>query len=360
MKVKGAEIRVNTPWVYRPMLDLVFLSLPGAFSVALISWCYQMGFVDFEHFNYLWPVPILLLDASHFWSTIFRTYLSRDGTKVYLKSMLWSPVICYFACAICFWIDPVIFWRLFGYFALYHLMRQQDGLLKVYTRNEAKNWSKKIDVFCIQAFVFLPILFWHFTPRKFFWFDESLLMVYYSPFLSKLVRYILFSILGFYILKTIVNFVKSRTLNLGAVSLVLSTFVTWYYGIIYYNNDTVFTITNIVAHGVPYLYMVFISTYNKSYKSNLKIVEKLYGAPIVVAVFFFVFTLVALSFFEEFLWDVFFWKNTRNLVVEIKPFILDKFWLTFLVPLLALPKMTHYLIDGFIWKGAIKPRGFRF
>lgn len=359
-KFMEVEIRISTPWVYKPVLDLIFLVLPGALSVIVIAWAKYFNLVDFENFSYFWLVPILLLDASHFWSTIFRTYLSLEGTKNFKKVMIWSPIVCYFACAICYFIDPIIFWRLFGYFALYHLMRQQDGLLRVLSRKDEMGVGKKFDIFCIQAFVLLPILYWHFTPRSFFWFDESLLMIYHSPLLSQIVLNLMFGLLGVYLLKVLLEIIKKRKVNLGTISLVLSTFVTWYFGVIYYNSDTIFSITNIVAHGVPYLYIIFVSTYSTQFRSSFKFVEYFYSSSFLVAIIFFCLVLLGLSYFEEFLWDILLWKNTRNFLVEVKPIILTEAWLVVLVPLLALPKMTHYLIDGFIWKGRIRPKGFRF
>src|SRR4051794_23844381 len=63
-------------------------------------------------------------------------------------------------------------------------------------------------------------------------------------------------------------------------------------------------------------------------------------------------SLIGLAFFEEGLWDGLIWKEHFQV---FKPFFLlpkieDSATLTWLVPLLILPQLTHYLLDGFIWR----------
>jgi hypothetical protein len=59
-----------------------------------------------------------------------------------------------------------------------------------------------------------------------------------------------------------------------------------------------------------------------------------------------------LAYTEEFFWDVFVWKDHPS----IFPFLLDanpisnNLLLSLLVPLLVLPQVTHYVLDGFIWR----------
>ena len=66
----------------------------------------------------------------------------------------------------------------------------------------------------------------------------------------------------------------------------------------------------------------------------------------------FVLVLVVFASFEEGLWDGLVWKENATL---FKPFtflpqIEERNLLTLIVPLLALPQATHYILDGFIWR----------
>ncbi|EOA11794.1 hypothetical protein A343_0004, partial [Porphyromonas gingivalis JCVI SC001] len=62
--------------------------------------------------------------------------------------------------------------------------------------------------------------------------------------------------------------------------------------------------------------------------------------------------LFVLAFLEEGLWDITVWRERGqlfgNTVLNIPP--MDKTILAFIVPLLALPQITHYILDGFIWR----------
>jgi hypothetical protein len=63
-------------------------------------------------------------------------------------------------------------------------------------------------------------------------------------------------------------------------------------------------------------------------------------------------TVWVLAFAEELLWDRFVWHERSWL------FGLGwraESWKWLIVPLLALPQMTHYILDGFIWKRKANP-----
>jgi hypothetical protein len=66
----------------------------------------------------------------------------------------------------------------------------------------------------------------------------------------------------------------------------------------------------------------------------------------------FVGLLVLLAFVEEGLWDLFVWREHPGIFATTQWFNWQRNdrLLSFLVPLLALPQITHYVLDGFIWK----------
>ena len=78
----------------------------------------------------------------------------------------------------------------------------------------------------------------------------------------------------------------------------------------------------------------------------LKLVFSRYGVVI------FIVLLCLFAFIEEGLWDIAVWKEHSS-VFGFQPSAglqLDHTVLSIVVPLLALPQVTHYVLDGFIWK----------
>ena len=71
-----------------------------------------------------------------------------------------------------------------------------------------------------------------------------------------------------------------------------------------------------------------------------------YGLLLFLAIIF------LLAFVEEGLWDITLWKEHTAVfsIFNWGNLKLSEALLTLIVPLLALPQITHYIIDGFIWK----------
>jgi hypothetical protein len=51
---------------------------------------------------------------------------------------------------------------------------------------------------------------------------------------------------------------------------------------------------------------------------------------------------------EETLWDRLVWHERPEYFGEVFP--LSALTLVFVVPLLAVPQITHYVLDGFVWR----------
>ena len=99
--------------------------------------------------------------------------------------------------------------------------------------------------------------------------------------------------------------------------------------------------TNVIIHGVPYFALIYF--YAKSRRENAgKFYQKLSSNW-----FVFLATLWALAYIEELFWNRGVWHE-RN-------WMFGGNWelgnlKMYLVPLLAVPQLTHYILDGFIWK----------
>jgi hypothetical protein len=57
--------------------------------------------------------------------------------------------------------------------------------------------------------------------------------------------------------------------------------------------------------------------------------------------------LLIIAFIEELIWEITHWQENFDFTNE---FLVNQKYLWFWIPLLALPQLTHYILDGFIWK----------
>jgi membrane protease YdiL (CAAX protease family) len=114
----------------------------------------------------------------------------------------------------------------------------------------------------------------------------------------------------------------------------------WWLGIVVFDSDYVFTVTNVIIHGVPYF--VLTQRYARASGRGLAGRIALHGL-VPVLLFCLVFALA-----EEALWDRWVWHEHAEYFGEVFP--LTSSVLTFVVPLLALPQASHYVLDGFLWR----------
>jgi hypothetical protein len=142
-----------------------------------------------------------------------------------------------------------------------------------------------------------------------------------------------------------------RAWNLPKNLIVLGTALSWYCGIVRHDGDLAFTATNVVAHGVPYMALVWIYQ-RKQQPASLRheAFLKRWFRPSLLPVYAGV--ILALAYFEEGIWDALVWRDHGMFYAWLAwtPKVEEKALLAMLVPLLALPQATHYVLDGFIWK----------
>jgi hypothetical protein len=111
----------------------------------------------------------------------------------------------------------------------------------------------------------------------------------------------------------------------------------------------------VLSHGIPYLALVWSHGRRGARREPAR--GLLWGLPARLlfsrsALPLFLGSLVTLAFLEEGLWDAFVWRDHPGIFHAFMslPRVTDRAVLAWLVPLLALPQITHYLLDGFLWK----------
>jgi len=136
---------------------------------------------------------------------------------------------------------------------------------------------------------------------------------------------------------------------------ILGTALSWYVGIVYFNGDLIFTITNVVSHGIPYLALVWLYGERQKNAPNARpIMGKMTYAWFFSrkSVPFYLLLLLGFAYLEEALWAGLVWRERLEVFGWFRelPEISARDTLNWLVPLLTLPQATHYVLDGFIWK----------
>nr|WP_305123036.1 hypothetical protein [Rufibacter sediminis] len=303
-----------------------------------------------------WVLLILLIDVGHVYSTLFRTYFEKEALKQKGQLLLWAPVGAWVGGVVLYSLGEGIFWRVLAYLAVYHFVRQQYGFMRLYSRKEQRPcWEHQVDTVCVYAATLLPLLYWHLEGhRNFNWFIKDDFLTFELPQLTPYIALLNIGVMVGYLLKEICVFWQTRRWNLPRHLVITGTFLAWYVGIVQYNGDLIFTAFNVISHGIPYLALVWISrkqpqnapgaAAHLTWRQRLSL-----GA---VGITFFIGLVVVLAYVEEGLWDALVWREHPEVFASFQGMsaVEDHVLLSVLVPLLALPQMTHYILDGFIWK----------
>lgn len=343
-------------WLHSSWVDGIFILSPPFLCLAAVI-LFPTYFQETEVSLAAWVGLVLLIDVAHVYSTLFRTYFEKASVAQY-KQLLWMvPLGAWVSGALLHSLDSLLFWRILAYLAVYHFIRQQYGFMQLYARNEERRkWERITDTVAIYSATLYPLLFWHLEGgRDFHWFLQGdFLLTPYAhllPFLSGLY----FAILLAYIIKETIFSLRKKTFNIARNLLICGTFLSWYLGIVYYNGDLIFTLFNVVSHGVPYLALVWIYGNRKQAQAHnvpdkTFRIEKVVFSTAGIAVFLLlVFTL---AYLEEGLWDGLVWRERINFFsfFGTLPALTDHTLLSLIIPLLAVPQVTHYVLDGFIWR----------
>jgi hypothetical protein len=343
-------------WLFSNKIDLLLLALP-VWIAWLICFLLPDEILHAELSLWVWVVLVIGFDVSHVWSTLFRTYLDKDERKNHQSVLWWAPILGFFlSLFVSLWsIDW--FWRVLAYTALYHFVKQQYGFLRLYMAKLGHvNYHKKIsDGTAIYVAMLYPIVFWHFSSdRVFSWFVDHDFLSFHlelSPWVYFGASLLFFVFMLFWWIEDII-LCKQNNLSrpYGKWIWVWSTAFNWYLGIVYFNSDFAFTITNVVAHGLPYLVLIYIYVLkkNKLSKGNwLSHAGWKYGVLILASI-------LVLALGEEYLWDMYLYRDNVWFFESIVPYPFDllsnPFAQSLALALLSLPQVTHYILDGYIWK----------
>ena len=166
------------------------------------------------------------------------------------------------------------------------------------------------------------------------------------------------SVLLIYAVKEFCLWRATRMFNVPRNLLLLGTALSWFVGIIVFDNDLAFTATNVVAHGIPYLALSWLYAHKQNQWHAHSPQGGIYVWPWLSQLFkprkvlLYLVGLMALAWLEEGLWDSLVWQEYGQFFIHNQIFtpVQDSQFLMWLVPLLTLPQVTHYVLDAFIWR----------
>lgn len=299
--------------------------------------------------DWAWVPAVLLIDVAHVWSTSFRVYLDKDELR--RRPWLYSLVpVLGLAIGVALYSEgELVFWRVLAYLAVFHFIRQQYGWVALYRARagERDALGKWIDTIAVYAATLYPLIYWHtHLPRKFWWFLANDFTNLPSV-IERIAAPIYWLALGAYALKSLYGWLVRRE-GIRKDIVVVTTAVCWYVGIIGYNSDYAFTVTNVVIHGVPYFALIYWYSRTRMKQGGGRGVYRIFAhGPAIFLV-----SLWAIAYIEEMLWDRGVWQDHSWLFGS--PWEIGTLKLL-LVPLLALPQLVHYVLDGFIWRRKNNP-----
>ena len=347
-----------SPWLFSRRADLLLFGGPALASVLLLALGARTGDLDGDLPLALWVLTVIGVDVAHVWSTGWRVYADPDEFRRRPALYLAIPAAAYATGVLLYTAGPLVFWRVLAYLATFHFVRQQYGWVALYRRKGGENdepgaaWERRLDVATIYGATVAPLIFWHATlPKRFHW----LLAGDYVAGLPRWAGRAALATFGFlfalWLAKEVRRLATGRPVSWGKVLLVVTTALVWHLGIVVFDSDYAFAVTNVLVHGVPYFGLVFLSQ-RKAAEARVAA-----GRPRVLSdlgarhVALFLAPLIAFAFLEEWGWDRLVWHENGAIfpgaALDPGPVLL-----ALLVPLLALPQATHYLLDAWIWRRA--------
>lgn len=337
-------------WIASPRFDLTWIVGPHFLAVILVWVWSRMGDLSLLPL-WAWIFAVMAVDVAHVYATLFRSYLHREGREKWGFLLIALPIAVFLLGFLVYKISgALLYWRILAYIATFHFIRQQYGFFRIYVRKDpAPPRKKRLDEIFLYSLMVLPLIYWHtHLPRNFDWFVEGD-FVRLPQIIWSISVGVWFLLAVTYVVSEFLIWRKARDFNLPKNMLFLGTGFSWMVGIIYFNGDFAFTLTNTFSHGIPYMALV-AWTSHQTYSSRTERRFKL--SSFALAAGMGLVLLWLLAYVEEGLWDRFVWHEREIL---FRPFSIlsglgESLGATFWVALLSVPQITHYILDGFIWK----------
>jgi hypothetical protein len=341
---------VTKRWLFSAPLDLAVFGGTALVALLLVAVmpAHEAGPGTFV-------VGVILVDVAHVWSTSFIVYLDPAEWRRRPGIYAGVPVACFAAGIALYAWGEGPFWRAIAYLAVFHFIRQQYGWVMLYrARNgERDRRGRWLDGATIYLATLYPLAWWHAAlPRRFSWMKDGDFAAGLPAWIATATGIAYAIVLAAYLARAVWQLAARRPVSWGKHLIVATTAACWYVGIVATNSDYAFTVTNVFIHGIPYMVLVFVyarAASREPVSSDGAAARLLRRRGVAV----FVATLWLIAYVEEMLWDRTLWHEHAGLFgggLDIGAAAIV------IAPLLAVPQLTHYVLDGLLWKRARNPR----
>jgi hypothetical protein len=332
-------------WLVSPGFDLGWFVVPGlvALAVALVVGLHGQG--NDEDDLALWIVGVLLVDVAHVWASLYRTYLDREARGHHARVLRTAPVLVFLIGFMLHAAVPALFWTALAYVAVFHFIKQQEGFVALYVRAGGETLrDRQLARLAIWVSTAGPVVYWHAQlPRHFAWFMHGDFVAGLPELLGTIAIWAQLPVLLAFAIR---RMALGRRGHPMVAILVALTAASWNLGIVWFDDDRVFTLSNVFIHGVPYMALVWVAGGRETVEHGLGRAGQL---PVAVIVAAFYGLLAVLAFGEEALWDRLVWHEHAGLFGDGR-LELGEFGLALCVAALTVPQATHYLLDRWIWR----------
>ncbi|NVK65617.1 MAG: hypothetical protein HWE22_13575 [Flavobacteriales bacterium] len=347
-------------WLFSKWVDLFVL-----FAPVWLVWVIFLSNQDYyQHMNlpaWMWLIFILGIDVSHVWSSLFRTYLSKDEFEAHRLRLILIPIVLLIASSLVLSFSPAWFWTIMAYLAVFHFIKQQYGFLALYNFR-AGSFRKKLisDKLIIYIATLYPIIYWHFNSQsEFNWFVENDFFFVKNYLTNNAIfsevfyflNWAYWGVIAYWVGEEIVAKANGKPFSIGKLLWTLTTALNWWFGIVYFNSDLVFSVSNVVAHGIPYIALIYFYDVKKtSIKSGVKLKLSFLAKRLLIVLG----VILVAALVEEYFWDMLVYNEHADIFEQILPYsyeqLTNSWGIAIAVAILALPQQVHYVTDGFIWK----------
>jgi hypothetical protein len=336
------------PWLVSARWDVAVFGGSAALAFALLAVGKATGALLGDTPTWAWIGAVVFVDVAHVWATAYRVYFDPEELRRRTGLYLAVPLAAYVGGVLLYTAGAQAFWRVLAYVAVIHFVRQQYGWVALYRRRlgTTSTMDRILDDAAIYSATLYPLLYWHANlPREFAWFLPG----DFLPGLPKQAATWLFpvhiAITAAYVLRQAQRKLRKQPISHGKNLIVATTWASWYTGIVVFDSDYAFTVTNVLVHGLPYL--AFVWVYERArWQGSTATIARLFRPnrwPVYVA------PLLLFAWLEEWGWDRIVWHE-RAFLFPGADLVLQRGALALIVPLLALPQATHYLLDAWIWR----------
>ena len=335
------------PWLFSPRIDLSMFAGSAALALSFLSLGAALGVVHDDTPSWGFLLFVVGVDVAHVWSTLFRVYL--DGDERARRPLLYYglPAACYVFGLLLFGLSTRLFWSALAYFAVYHFVRQQMGFLALYRRGAPLSiFERRLEQSALLLSMVYPLAHWHCQlPQAMWWMIENDFLAG-TPLVVAQALGLGYAVVGsLYCVQQVRRFATGQ-IQWGPLCLVLSTATCWYVGIVAVPSDYAFTVTNVLLHGVPYAMLTYqVGRRSAELKPTGGLRPLRSGAR---GVSYFLCVIWSLALLEELLWHTLVFHDQQALFGQVA--WLERWSHPYWIPALAVPQLTHYVLDGIVWK----------